>query len=198
MPSEASTSANTAKPPSRSTVKRRGEVERSTICCRVRKSLPARLGAIGAERGAERRGHLAGRQARADDEVGPGQVVALTRRHVHLVAGWLLQRQVPDVADDADHAAVLVAAGPGDVLPNRVLAGPEGVGQALVDQHHRLGVGHVARRQVAPGEERHTHRRGIALADHSHERQRDTCRARRSRPWPPRPRCDCVRAAARP
>jgi hypothetical protein len=40
--------ANTAKPPSRSTVKRRGDVERSTICCRVLKPFLARFGAMGA------------------------------------------------------------------------------------------------------------------------------------------------------
>jgi hypothetical protein len=47
MPSDARASAKRAKPPSRSTVKRRGEVDRSTICCSVRKSLPARFGAMG-------------------------------------------------------------------------------------------------------------------------------------------------------
>ena len=139
MPSEASTSANTAKPPSSSTVKRRGEVDLSTICCSVRKSLPARLGAIGVSAGAES-GHLAGWQVRADDQIGPGEVVALASRHVHLVAGRLLQRQVPHVANDADHAALLGAASV-DVLANRVLPWPEHVGQCLVDQHHRLGAG---------------------------------------------------------
>ena len=43
-------------------------------------------------------------QAGADHEIGP-MVAALAQRQVHLVARRLLEREVADVADDADDAA---------------------------------------------------------------------------------------------
>ena len=80
-------------------------------------------GQVGGDRlqlGADGAGELRRRQGRAHDEIGRRPVAALAHRDVHLVAGALLERQVPDVADDADDPPLLGAAAE-DVLADRIL-----------------------------------------------------------------------------
>ena len=92
----------------------------------------------------------AGGRRRADDEIGRRLIAALAHRQVHLVAGFLLERQVADVADDADDAALLGAAAE-DVFANRILAGPQAPRHGLVDHHDGLAGWRVAGRDVAAG-----------------------------------------------
>lgn len=78
---------------------------------------------------------------------------------------------MPHVADNADHTAFL-GARPGNVPANRILARPERLREGLVDQHHGFLAGHVACREVAPGQEPDAHSCGVAFADQPDERQR--------------------------
>ena len=153
-------------------MKRRGDTDLSTSCCSVRKSLLARVPATGAERRAQRAGELAGRQRRSHDEIRARQIVALTRRDVHLVARSLLRATDAGRRRRRRRRGVSFAHPPLHVLADRILAGPQRVGEGLVDEHHRLLVGHVAGGEVAAGEQRNAHRGRVALGDDAHEGQR--------------------------
>ena len=103
-------------------------------------------------------------------------IAALAHRQVHLVAGLLLEREMADVADDADDAPLLRAP-PEHVLANRILAGPQLSRHRLVDEHDRLARRPCRCGDVAAGAERNAHRRRIAVADDAHESRRELPRS---------------------
>jgi hypothetical protein len=71
---------------------------------------------------------------------------------------------MPHVVDNTNDTAFL-GAWAGNVPADRILAGPESLGEGLVDQHHRFLPGDVASREVTPGQERNPHRCGVPFAD---------------------------------
>jgi len=86
----------------------------------------------------------------------------LTHRQIHFEPGCLFEREMADVSDHADDAPFAAGAHP---LTERILAGPECAGRALINDDDGLDAWQVVFGEVASLDEWNSHGLEIAVAD---------------------------------
>ena len=142
MPRAARSAPSVAKMVTKRTKKRRGETERSTNDCSVRKPVAGCDGIEAAEREQDAAGKSLRIHARADDEGGAFDISILCHWHVDLRTGLLFESAFAHVGDHTDHTRRLF---PGAVrkFSNRVFPRPLAARARFIHDDDRLIVRYV-------------------------------------------------------